>query len=73
VGDQLERSIGVHGERLAEALAEARYGPEGGAAEAVAQARRELRAVRRRIRGRLGLGDRVRGLLSLRSLGLGSS
>jgi transglutaminase-like putative cysteine protease len=73
VGDELERSVGVHGERLAEALAEARYGPEGGAAEAVARARRELRAVRRRIRSRLGLGDRVRGLLSLRSLGLGSS
>jgi transglutaminase-like putative cysteine protease len=72
VGDELERSVGVHGERLAEALAEARYGPEGGAEAAVARARRELRAVRRRIRGRLGLGDRVRGLLSLRSLGLGS-
>jgi protein-glutamine gamma-glutamyltransferase len=73
VGDEIERSVGVHGERLAQALAQARYGPEGGAAEAVADARRELRAVRRRIRGRLGLGDRARGLLSLRSLGLGSS
>jgi protein-glutamine gamma-glutamyltransferase len=73
VGSELERSVGVRGERLAEALAEARYGPESGAAEAVARARRELRAVRRRIRGRLGMGDRIRGLLSLRSLGLGSS
>jgi transglutaminase-like putative cysteine protease len=73
VGDEIERSVGVHGERLAQALAQARYGPESGAGEAVADARRELRAVRRRIRGRLGLGERVRGLLSLRSLGLGSS
>jgi transglutaminase-like putative cysteine protease len=73
VGRELERSLAVDGKRLAETLAEARYGPEAAAAEAVARARRELRAVRSRIRRRLGFRDRLRGLLSLRSLGLGSS
>jgi protein-glutamine gamma-glutamyltransferase len=72
VGRELERSLHVDGDRLAETLAEARYGPEAGAAEAVARARRELRDVRRKIRRRLGLRDRLRGLLSLRSLGLGA-
>jgi hypothetical protein len=73
VGKELERSIDIRGDRLAEELARARYGPEAGASEAAARARRELRSVRRRIRRRLGLGERLRGLLSLRSLGLGSS
>jgi hypothetical protein len=73
VGRELERSFDVPGDRLAGTLAEARYGPEAGAAEAVARSRRELRAVRRRIRRRLGFRDRLRGLLSLRSLGLGAS
>jgi transglutaminase-like putative cysteine protease len=72
VGIALERSIGVRGERLADALAEARYGPGAGAQDAVERARKELRTVRRRIRRRLGLRDRFRGLISLRSLGLGS-
>jgi hypothetical protein len=73
VGKELERSIDIRGDRLADELAKARYGPQAGASEAAARARRELRSVRRRIRRRLGLGERLRGLLSLRSLGLGSS
>ena len=72
VGRELERSIDIRGDRLAEELAEARYGPASGAAEAAGRARRELRVVRRRVRRRLGLGERLRGLVSLRSLGLGS-
>ena len=72
VGRELERSIDIRGDRLAEELARARYGPEAGAAEAAAHARRELRLIRRRIRRRLGIGERLLGLLSLRSLGLGS-
>jgi transglutaminase-like putative cysteine protease len=72
VGSELERSLGVRGERLAEALAEARYGPEARAEDAVERARKELRTVRRRVRRRLGLRDRFLGLISLRSLGLGS-
>jgi protein-glutamine gamma-glutamyltransferase len=72
VGGELERSLGVPGYRIAEALAEARYGPEPRAAAAAARARKELHAVRRAIRSRLGIRDRFRGLLSLRSLGLGA-
>ena len=73
VGEEVERSVGVAGNRLAEALAEARYGPEEHAETAAARARKELRVVRRAMRRRLGTGDRIRGLLSLRSLGLGSA
>jgi transglutaminase-like putative cysteine protease len=73
VGEEVDRSIGVTGERLAEALADARYGPESQAAAAATRARNELRVVRRGMRRRLGLGERLRGVLSLRSLGLGAS
>jgi transglutaminase-like putative cysteine protease len=72
VGDELERSLGIPGYRIAEAIAEARYGPEPRAAAAAARARKELHAVRRAIRGRLSIRDRFRGLVSLRSLGLGA-
>lgn len=72
IGGELERSLGVPGHRIAEALAQARYGPEARASAAAASARRELHTVRRAIRARLGIRDRFRGLLSLRSLGLGS-
>ncbi|HKF14999.1 MAG TPA: transglutaminaseTgpA domain-containing protein [Gaiellaceae bacterium] len=72
VGEELERSIGIPADRLAEALAEARYGPAAGAESAAHRARRELRFIRRTIRRRLGIGERLRGLLSLRSLGLGA-
>jgi hypothetical protein len=73
VGEEVDRSIGVTGDRLAEALADARYGPESQASAAATRARNELRVVRRAIRRRLGLGERLRGVLSLRSLGLGAS
>ena len=72
VGEEVGRSIGIAGDRLADALAEARYGPNAQADAAARRARRELRTVRRAIRRRLGVGDRLRGLLSLRSFGLGS-
>ncbi|MEN3340948.1 MAG: protein-glutamine gamma-glutamyltransferase [Actinomycetota bacterium] len=48
----------------------ARFGRPAGARAAAADARRELRALVRRIRGRLTVRERVRGLLSLRSFGL---
>jgi transglutaminase-like putative cysteine protease len=73
LGTQLEQKIGVVGDRLALALAEARYGPGEEAPAAAEYARRELRAVRRRMRRRLGTWARLRGLLSLRSLGFGSA
>jgi hypothetical protein len=67
----LERNAGVKGERLASALSTARYAPEGDAADAAAAARHELRAVRRSLRRRLGTTARLRGLVSLRSFGIG--
>jgi transglutaminase-like putative cysteine protease len=70
---ELERQVGVVGERLAQALAAARYGPDAQAEDAARRARRELRAVRRRLRQQLGTWDRLRGLVSLRSFGLGSA
>jgi transglutaminase-like putative cysteine protease len=72
VGMQLDRSLGIRGDRLAEALAAARYGPDEGSADAAAQARKELRTVRSGLRRRLGARAKLRGLLSLRSLGFGS-
>jgi protein-glutamine gamma-glutamyltransferase len=72
VGVEVERSLGIGAFRFAEALGEARYGPEGDARGAVTRATRELRAIRRGLRRRLGMRERLRGLLSLRSLGLGA-
>jgi transglutaminase-like putative cysteine protease len=48
----------------------ARFAPRVGAREAARAMRRDLRAVRRGIRRQLSRSERVRGLLSLRSLGL---
>jgi transglutaminase-like putative cysteine protease len=48
----------------------ARFGPRRSAGEAAQAMRRDLRAVRRGLRRELTRGERVRGLLSLRSLGL---
>jgi transglutaminase-like putative cysteine protease len=73
LGRELEQGVGVAGDRLADALAAARYGPEAEAETAVRRARRELREVRRALRRRLGTRARLRGLISLRSLGLGSA
>jgi hypothetical protein len=50
----------------------ARFGPPSGAPSAARRARRELRALRRDLRSRIPARDRVRGLFSLRSFGLGA-
>jgi len=47
----------------------ARFGPPVGAGAAAREARRELRGLMRAARGRLSFRERLRGLLSLRSLG----
>ena len=49
----------------------ARYGPLPEAAEAAGRARVELRELKRRLRRGLFVLDRSRGLVSVRSLGLG--
>jgi hypothetical protein len=48
----------------------ARFGPRAGAREAAGAMRRDLRAVRRGLRRELTRTERLRGLVSLRSLGL---
>ncbi len=48
----------------------ARFGPDAGAREAARATRRDLRRLRRSLRRELTRSERVRGLLSLRSLGL---
>jgi transglutaminase-like putative cysteine protease len=57
------RAFGLH-------ATAARFGPRRSAGEAARAMRRDLRAVRRGLRRELTRGERIRGLLSLRSLGL---
>ena len=47
------------------------YGPPAGAGRAASSARKELRELKRRLRRSLSRSERARGLLSVRSLGLG--
>ena len=68
LGSFLGTRAGIEAADFADALGRARFGPEADAAPAARQVRRELRAVRRRLRHVLPLGRRVRGLFSLRSL-----
>ena len=63
--------LGVDASRFAQAATAARYGPREDAREAAGSTRRELRHLKRRLRKRLAWSDRARGLLSVRSLGLG--
>jgi hypothetical protein len=67
VGDQL----GVDASSFARAATSARYGPPESARQAAGVARKELRELKRRLRRSLTRSDRARGLLSVRSLGLG--
>jgi hypothetical protein len=64
----LRSELGADGQRFAAALDEARFGPEAGAAAAAGNARRELRALLRVVRNRLGRTARLRGLVAMRSL-----
>ncbi|MBD0348590.1 MAG: hypothetical protein ICV59_05505 [Thermoleophilia bacterium] len=66
---ELVRSrLGINPGRFVAAASAARFGPPERASRAAAQARRELRAVRRALRRRLTVGERLRGVVSLRSL-----
>ena len=69
IGDDLDRRFAVDATRFANAVEAARFGPPGTAASAVATAREELTRLKGRLRRRLGAFDRIRGALSLRSLG----
>ena len=63
--------LGVDASGFAQAATAARYGPPAGARRAANSAREELRELKRRLRRSLSRFDRARGLLSVRSLGLG--
>ncbi|HET9324458.1 MAG TPA: transglutaminaseTgpA domain-containing protein [Gaiellaceae bacterium] len=73
LGRSVRERFRVDTEPLAQALGAARFGPAGDAERAASTARRELRGVLKAIRSRLGATRRLRGLVSLRSLGLRSA
>ena len=73
LSETVHRRLSVDADRLADALGQARFGPADEAERAARIARRELRGVLRTMRRRLGARRRLRGLVSLRSLGLRSA
>jgi hypothetical protein len=73
LSETVHRRLSVDADRLADALGQARFGPADEAERAARVARRELRGVLRTVRRRLGARRRLRGLVSLRSLGLRSA
>ena len=73
LSETVHEQLRVDADRLAAALGQARFGPADEAERAARIARRELRGVLRTMRRRLGARRRLRGLVSLRSLGLRSA
>jgi protein-glutamine gamma-glutamyltransferase len=70
LGALVENRFGVDTAPFVSALTEARYGPPDAAGRRAGRARSELRRLRRRMSRQLGFRDRVRGALSVRSLGV---
>jgi protein-glutamine gamma-glutamyltransferase len=68
IGSMLERFYSIDAGSFVRDVTMARFGPPQQAGAAVRRARRDLREVRRGLRHRLGVGSRVRGAVSLRSL-----
>ncbi|HZT85893.1 MAG TPA: transglutaminase-like domain-containing protein [Gaiellaceae bacterium] len=68
LGELVRHEFGVRPEAFVAAATAARFGPAEDAAAAAATARKELRALLEGARRGLTLGERLRGLLSLRSL-----
>ena len=68
LGELVKREFGVDPDAFVAAATAARFGPVGEAAPASATARRELRTLLDGARRGLSVRDRLRGLLSLRSL-----
>jgi hypothetical protein len=71
LGAALSEGLGVDASAFTNAATTARYGRPEQADEAAGRARLELRELKRRLRRSLFVLDRLRGLLSVRSLGLG--
>ena len=69
LGALVRHELAVDPDSFVAAATAARFGPPAGSAAAARTARRELRALLKTIRRRLHTRERVRGLLSLRSLG----
>jgi transglutaminase-like putative cysteine protease len=71
LGETVGERFGVNADAFTRAAAVARYGPRDEAGAAAERARVELRELKRRLRRGLFVLDRARGLVSVRSLGLG--
>ena len=71
LGGAVSDQLGVDARSFAQAATSARYGPPESARQAARSARKELHELKRRLRRSLTKSDRARGLLSVRSLGLG--
>ncbi len=71
LGGTVTDRLGVDASSFAQAATAARYGPPEGARQAAGSARKELHELKRDLRRSLPRYDRARGLLSVRSLGLG--
>jgi transglutaminase-like putative cysteine protease len=71
LGETVRERFGVEADAFTRAAAVARYGPRSDAPEAARRARVELRELKRKLRRGLFVLDRARGLVSVRSLGLG--
>lgn len=70
LGVLVREQLLVEPERFVAAASAARFGRPEAAERAAREARRELRALLRQLRARLSPAERLRGLFSLRSLGL---
>jgi len=70
LGEVVRQQVALDVAPFVDAVTAARYGPPERAEEAARRARRELRLVERALRRRLSVWERVRGLVSVRSLGL---
>jgi transglutaminase-like putative cysteine protease len=68
--DAVSEHLAVDAGSFTDALDAARFGPPAGAPAAAAAAKRELVDLKRRLRAQVFLLDRLRGAVSLRSLGL---
>ena len=69
LGDLVRRALAVDPEAFVAAATAARFGPPAGSATAARTARQELRGLLKTMRRRLRTRERLRGLVSLRSLG----
>ncbi len=70
LGETVTDRFGVDAGPFARAAALARYGPGDEGSDAARHARIELRELKRKLRRGLFVFDRLRGLVSVRSLGL---